>query len=476
MFSAINKSLRGNLKLTAIFGAVFWLTAIVLYLFVFIYIYTTLRQEDRTSLQVRLLGYWAIERSGGLDLLAESVDVNTILPGEAPFFVRISDEFNSTYLLETPQRWESFNFSTLESDPPDPGSFKVLRSPSHKYILETGTIRLSDGYFLQVGISDETRRRIMEMLSKSFVAAFLVLIFVSFAAGFLISYRYLKPVRRLESTVADIIMTGKIQRRIEIETNGSELNELSLSFNRMLERIENLVNGMKGALDTVAHDLRTPITRFRMIAEQALSLSGGHSADPEMLQTALEKAVEESDTLLRMMSMLMDISEAETGTLRLNLSRFAPLDVIREASDVYSILAEDRGMRITISDDSWDGEITADQDRFRQVTGNLLDNAVKYGKSGGEVMVSVSAVSDEAVISVKDDGEGIAEEDVSRIWERLYRGKSSMNGLGLGLSLVNAIVTAHDGRAEVFSTPGQGSDFRVIFPLITTDNNLQDTD
>lgn len=465
MFSGKNNRFKADLKFSIIFGSIFWIAALIIYLFVFIYIFTNLQEETRSGIQVRLLGYWAIDQSGGHDILEESIDVDLLLSGEQPFFVRLSDELNNTLLLATPSNWESFDFTKLESKPPAPGSFISLRSPMLDYVLEVGSISITDGYTLQVGMSDENRQRIMGLLSGSFMAALVILVGVSFIIGFVVSYRFLLPVRRLETAVADVIETGRIESRIEERRKAGELDQLVVSFNQMLTKIEELVKGMTGALDTVAHDLRTPLTRFRMIAERALSSGASAEDSAELYRSALEQAVEESDTVLRMMSMLMDISEAETGTLKLNKTEFSPYLKISEIADVYSIIAEDRNMNIIIDQSGGSEPILADVDRFRQAAGNLIDNAVKYGRTDGTVRISFERTEDELAVVVSDDGEGISAADLPEIWKRLYRGKSSKDGLGLGLSLVNAIAMAHGGRGEVESERGSGSKFKIYFPL-----------
>ena len=472
MFSGRNKNrksggFKADLKFSLIFGTIFWITALILYAFVFVFIYTNLRNDSRSGIQVRMLGYWALEQSEGLESLTANIDINMILSGEKPFFVRIADEFNNTVLLEYPEKWSSFNFEKLEQDLPDPGEFTVLKSSSMQYVLEAGCIPLNDGFYLQVGMADEERRRIMELLSGSFLIALLVLVVLSSTIGFAVSYRFLLPIRDLGRAVKEVSETGSLDSRIVERKKDGELEQLVISFNGMLQRIEDLVFGMKGALDTVAHDLRTPLTRFRMLAEKSLSRSEweSDSEEAESCRAALESAVVESENVLRMMTMLMDISEAETGTLKLNRSDFKPLDRLKELVDVYEFTAEEKKISLGISPDAWDGEINADSDRFRQAVGNLIDNAVKYGKPGGFVMLDIKLSGDLVEIIVEDDGEGISEKALPEIWKRLYRGRSSKDGLGLGLSLVNAIMLSHDGSAAAESEKGKGSVFTLSFPL-----------
>ena len=272
--SSGRKSFKADLKFSIIFGIIFWITALILYLFVFVYIYSALRDDSRTGIQVRMLGYWAIDQSGGFEALKDNIDISIVLSDEQPFFVRIADEFNNTELLDVPERWSSFDFSKLEQQPPQQGEFVVVRSSSLNFVLETGCIKISEGRYLQVGVGDENRRRIMELLTGSFLLALLILVLVSSTIGFLVAHRFLLPIRDLENTVMNVIDTGNIENRIVERRGAGELDQLVVSFNGMLEKIEELVVGMKGALDTVAHDLRTPLTRFRMISENVSKQAG----------------------------------------------------------------------------------------------------------------------------------------------------------------------------------------------------------
>ena len=448
-------------KFSIIFSFIFWVSAVLLYAVAVIYIQISLRQESRMGIQVRLLGYWAIARSEGLEALADTIDVNEILSGEQTFFVRIADEFNNTKTIALPEHWSSFDFSILEKTRPKPGGYIVLRSPTLNYELETGCIVIGDDYFLQVGVGDENRRKIMKLLSESFSAALFFLLVISFCSGLITAYNFLKPVRALEKTVGEVLQTGSFKKRISDPKRAGELYQLVSSFNQMLQKIDDLIQGMTGALDTVAHDLRTPLTRFRMIAERVLS---NDSATTEEYNKALEQGVVESETLLTMMDMLMDISEAETGILKLNVSDFSPLDCLNKIVDLYEFTAEDYGITIEIDENAYSGKLSADIYRFRQAAANLIDNALKYGKRGGFVKISLNATEDVVSLCVRDNGCGISSLDLPDIWKRLYRGKSSRDGLGLGLSLVSAIVKAHGGTTKVESILGEGSVFVIEFP------------
>jgi signal transduction histidine kinase len=233
-------------------------------------------------------------------------------------------------------------------------------------------------------------------------------------------------------------------------------------FNQMLTKIDTLIKEMKDSLDNVAHDLRTPVSRLRAKAEMALQ-SNGPVPD---LREALSDCLEESELILRMLNTLMDISEAETGTIHLRKTRVGLASLIEQVQSIYDYLAEEKGITVAAHCPD-DLLVFVDADRMRQALANLLDNAIKYTPQGGDVEISAAQQGDQVVLTVRDSGCGISPEDLPRIWDRLYRGdrSRSQRGLGLGLSLVKAIVHAHAGRVEAESEPGRGSTFKIHLPL-----------
>jgi signal transduction histidine kinase len=317
---------------------------------------------------------------------------------------------------------------------------------------------------LEVASTDDPWARVGPSIKVAVLGVLVGCLLIGIAGGALLTRRALRPVAALASTARGVIQSGDLSRRVNVRDGGrGELDDLALLFNRMLERNQALVRSMSEALDNVAHDLRTPLTRLRGIAEVAL-----RADDAGQASEALADCIEESDRALVMLRTLMDISEAEAGIMKLQIADVDLRAIARETLDLYEQVADDAGVSLSLRANV-PLTVLADATRARQALANLIDNAVKYTPRGGSVQIDITGDTHqhEAAVRVSDTGIGIPAAAIPRIWDRLYRVDPSRaeRGLGLGLSLVKAIALAHRGRVAVESVPGRGSSFLLVFPL-----------
>lgn len=456
-------------RLALWYAVIFVVSSLALTALTYVLVAASLRQYDREIIGTALVQYARAYQIAGVAALQEEIQRTQATATAGPTLVRVVGARQAVTFLSGPPEWRDFDLSRLRVPSPDDGqTWSTLDTGQNGVELEVASVRLRDGTLFQVGMSTERRSQLLARFRRVLLINVLSLIFVGLAGGAVLTSSALQPLRRLADTVRSILRTGRTDVRVPTQDTGDALDELSSLVNAMLQRIDAVLAGMRGALDNVAHDLRTPMTRLRGIAEAALT-----SSDPALVREALADCLEESDRVIEMLNTLMDISEAETGTMAL---RREPTDLnglIRQSVELYEDLAEERGIEIR-TDVPPEFAVDVDRNRMRQVLANLLDNAVKYTPDGGLVQISARRDTGEAVVTVSDTGVGIPPEELPRIWDRLYRGDKSRStrGLGLGLSLVKAIVAAHGGRVDVHSRPGMGATFELRLPAEVPPINL----
>jgi signal transduction histidine kinase len=432
-----------GLRLALWYATLFVVGAIAIVFLTYYLTAASLAQRDQQIINGKLGDYAAAYSRGGIRMLAATVRAEQEVAPER-LFVRVADRGVESVVLSNPEGWD----------------------PSH---LETASVQLADGTLVQVGKSTEAREALLARFRATLGVVTLSIVVIALTGGWLATQSALYPIRRLTSAVRRIIRTGRTDARVPLAgppdrpAANDAIDELTTLFNAMLDKIEGLVTAMRGALDNVSHDLRTPLTRLRGTAEMALA------GPPEVdrYREALAECIEETDRVLVMLDTLMDISEAESGTMQLRREPVRFSEVAARAVDLYRDVAEAKGVTLTLGQSSEDVVVTADRTRLEQVAANLIDNAVKYTPTGGRVQIDVRREGTVALLSVHDTGPGIPADELPRIWDRLFRGDASRSerGLGLGLSLVKAITEAHGGTVDARSEPGHGSTFTVSLPL-----------
>ncbi|WP_300161661.1 ATP-binding protein [Solidesulfovibrio sp.] len=451
-------------RLTAHYSLIFISSALILFLLAYSLLSDAVRDGDRLAMAQKVREYASIALKRGLPALVEFVRMEREDFDSDEYYLRLDDPDGRPLTQIAPT-----DAAPLPDELPrdlGPGiQWAFLPRPDGDGLIELACRSLPGGGMVYMGKDASDRERLLRQFRVIFAGIMALVALVGLAAGFLLARRTLKPIQALIDTVR-AIDTGRMDARVPDKGADDELNELARLFNAMLDKIKSLISGMREALDNVAHDLRTPATRTLAAVEMAASTKN----DAESLREALLDCAEETRRMVSMLGILMDISEAETGAMRLHLGCADMAGLVAEITEIYQYVAEEKGVLLAVA--PMDRlPVTADADRMRQVLGNLLDNAVKYTPSGGRVDVSAWREGGAVTVRVADTGEGISADDIPRIFDRLYRADKSRSqrGLGLGLSLVRAVLFAHGGEIDVQSAPGKGSFFTFTLPAAAPD-------
>jgi signal transduction histidine kinase len=308
---------------------------------------------------------------------------------------------------------------------------------------------LPAGFRVLVGRDASERDRLRAVVRRAGGWSLGVVLVLGVLGGFVIARRILKRVDAMSATTLSI-MSSDLKDRLPLAGNGDELDRLAGNLNTMLDRITVLMGGIRQVSDTIAHDLKTPLTRLRNRAEEALR----PTATPEDMRRALEGVTDDADNLIRVFNALLMIARLEAGQAREVMAPFDASAAAEGVAELYEALAEEAGASFTCAIAPG---ITAHGNRelVGQALSNMIDNALKYGSpaAGGAPTITFGLARDGAnvVFSVSDHGPGIPPDQHSRALERFGRLDSSRSqpGFGLGLSLVRAVAQIHDGTLDL---------------------------
>lgn len=461
-------SLRRSLALRLGFwqALLFGAAAAAMFAAVYLFLSRTLEAREREALELRAEEYAnAFETAGVIgvrSLLEQEREVTHV----RSLFVRIVGTGGEVSFAKVPDNWIESDTRVLTTDgfgARQSQRTQTVRVPrDEQRDLAVATRRLSGGALLQVARSTDNRAALLAPLKNIMWVVGSAAVILSAGAGAWLSWRAMRPVREVAATARRIVRTGDLSARVGGTTRDDEVGDLVQQFNTLLERNGNLLQAMREALDNVAHDLRTPLTRLRAGAETALSQVNDAGS-----REALAECIEETDRIKRLLDALLDVSAAENGVLRLDREVVDLGAMFKNLGDLFSMVAEEKNMRFELNAPPG-STVWADPARLRQVLANLVDNALKYTPAGGTVRVTAETKGARTIITVADSGPGIPPGDENKIWRRLYRGdhSRSQRGLGLGLSVVKAMVEAHGGTVTVANQAEGGARFTVELPAI----------
>ena len=335
---------------------------------------------------------------------------------------------------------------------------RTLSLPDGHWIISD---MMMDGYYIRAAAREST---IYSMISSDYLLvliAALVMVVISALGGYFIVSRAFLPLERLISTASEIADGDDLTKRLE-SSNAKESRELSSAFNSMLGRLDDSFKKEKEFTDDASHELRTPLAVIKAESEYAL----GSIDDRAEVEQSLSAIIKETDRMTRLISSLLELSRVDKGSIKINKSRFSLSSMLEGLSEEMSQMARERNLSFssTLEEGIF---VYADEDMIIRSVINLINNAISYSKENGHIDLLLKRNESFAIISVKDDGIGISEEDQKRIFDRFFqvdKARSSSSS-GLGLALVKEMAALNNVTISVESKLGYGSVFTLSIPI-----------
>ncbi len=451
-------------RLTLWYAGIFMLSACVAFFFFYLLITSVIRQQIDEGLSSEVRTFSSILSTQGPEAVKRQAFLQAQAAGEKKIFFRLLYITGELFSSSNMSYWRDIGINKAAINRLLDGRapiFDTVTIPDRTHKIRILYAVIGPGMILQLGQSMENHTRIIEVFRQVFITTMVILFAMAVVVGWFMARRALVGLETVTQT-ARRISEGSLEKRVPVKKRADEIDQLALTFNQMLDRIEKLVTGIKEMSDNIAHDLKSPITRIRGIAE--VSLTSGSSL--QEYESMAAGTIEECDRLLDMINTMLIISRTEAGVNQLDRQKLDITDLVRDACDIFQSAAEDKGLAMDCKGPAHI-EILGDMRLIQRMVANLLDNAIKYTPANGKIEVTVAGGADRSVqIAVKDSGIGISAKDLEHVFERFYRCDPSRSqaGTGLGLSFARAVARAHNGEISVASTPGEGSLFTVRLP------------
>jgi len=354
----------------------------------------------------------------------------------------------------------------LPSDQEEDGPRKLLFGAGNRLLIHSMTLKAADGsrFLVESGAPYSQIEVVLHGLLLTLAIYMPFVVSLAVAGGYWLMRRSLRPVDEITKRAEGITSTN-LSERLPVIRTGDELERLSISLNRMIERLDDAFQHINRFSADASHELRTPLTVLQLELE---GIAQNHRWDAS-LRDQIGSALEETHRMSRMVESLLAISRLDAGEAKMDKTRLDLGELVASTADEMRLLAEEKsiGLRTHVATGI---QVEGDRTRLQQVIVNLIDNAIKYTQQGGKVEISVGGEGNTAVLEVSDNGPGIPSHALPHVFERFYRTDKARSrasgGAGLGLSIVKAICAAHNAEVKVSSQEGRGSRFRVELPLL----------
>jgi heavy metal sensor kinase len=383
-------------------------------------------------------------------------------------FIRVVQEGKGVVYLSAAPKDATFNPLQIPfpRDPERDGPRKLRFEAGNRLLIDSMTFTTPNGnrFLVESGAPYNQIEVVLHGLLLTFAIYMPFVVSLAIAGGYWLMRRSLAPVDEITRRAEGITSTN-LSERLPVIRTGDELERLSISLNRMIERLDNAFEHVNRFSADASHELRTPLTILQLELE---GIAQNHRRDA-LLGDQIGSALEETHRMSRIVESLLAISRLDAGEVKMDMARLDLGELAASTAEEMKLLAEEKSIGLHVQTERG-VLVMGDRARLQQVIVNLIDNAIKYTQQGGGIDVSVGRQGDSAILEVSDNGLGIPAHALPHVFERFYRADKARSrasgGAGLGLSIVKAICAAHNADIKVTSEEGRGSSFRVEVPLM----------
>ena len=451
-------------RLTVWYGLIFAISSITVYIMAYFTLTADLGHRFDVELAEEADEFSELYRERGLSAVKTEMKEEEEDEGIQRAFFRIISPTLDVVASTNMRYWEIVNRVTppLISRLKDKPIIRKISSRRHKYGARIICVRMFDGNVLQIGFTFTQEGRLLKRFTQIFSVVISGMIFLGCLIGWFMARRAMAGVKRVTDSAISI-SNGDLSSRVPIGHEGTEIENLAIAFNEMIKRIQRLINELNEVTDNIAHDLRSPITRIRLIAETTLS----GNQDIKEYRRMAGVVVEECDRQVQMIRTMLDMAAMDAGVTKFKMENVNIVVLLDDAMELFFPLAQQKHIRLTLNRQGAPPLVKGNQHLLQRVISNLLDNAIKYTPENGTVRLEVSASPEYGQVSVINSGSGISEEDLPNIFKPFYRADKSRStqGNGLGLSLARSIILAHSGNIWVKSSPNKETEVAFQVPL-----------
>ena len=456
--SRFYKTLSARLTISTL--VLFAVTLTMVFLTYYIFLSTNIKKSIIKDLEDNITEFTMLYKNKGIYALKNEFNNEILSDGSSSFFYQFLSPKREIIFSTDTTSWRRLNGKYKKLNTNEPLYITSVHIPNHKYPIWVAEAKLFDNNYMRIGGTFEDYGKLKERFRETigYVLFFMIPIVALFS--YLLGHKATNGINRLSKAAASVD-NQSLHLRIPVMNDGLEIEDLTKSFNSMLDRIESLINEQREITDNIAHDLRSPVTAIRGLAETTLT----GNVNPENYQNALSDIIEVCDRLISIINTMLEISQSETGILKIEQKSVDICKLIRDGLALFTPLAEEKNIELVFEENGDNIFITGDYSKLQRVISNLIDNAIKY-TDNGKIIFSIKKENELVRISITDTGIGIPAEAINKVFDRFYQvDKSRGNfGNGLGLSFVKSIVELHGGAVSIKSKDGLGTTVILDFP------------